>query len=579
MRPPHAYLPPILGDGRAWGFAINLYALRSKRNWGIGDFTDLGTFVRFAASLGADIVGVNPLHALHYVEPEAASPYSPTSRYFRNPLYLDIEAIPEFASDHERAVQLRARVRSVPFTAMLDGLREAPHVAYGRVARAKYSALEECYAVFRENRGTRVANFREYCERGAERLERFAVYEALTERFARDDGRERGWLMWPTEFQDARGDTVRAFSTKERRRVEYFKYLQWLADAQLASIAIDASAMSIGLYLDVAVGVDRDSADVWFEPSAFVMDETIGAPPDPLGPSGQNWGLPPPDPEALIADGGAGFSALMAANMAYAGALRLDHVMALLRLFCIPVGGAARDGRYVAYPFEELLALASEASVATQCIVVGEDLGNVPDGFRDRMEREAIFSYRLLLFERNEDGSFRAPNAYPSVALATATTHDLPSLPAWAQGRDLETRASLGLADESERASSRHARRIEVTRLIEALVAAGEFTHGDAERVHRAVDAGDRDDADRGSYDELVRAAYRFLARTPAKLVLVQLDDVLGERDAVNVPGTASEYPNWRRKSALDLDAIAIDVRVRACAADVHRLLHERIDR
>lgn len=579
MRPPHAYLPPVLRDGRAWGFAINLYALRSERNWGIGDFTDLSTFVRFAASLGADVVGVNPLHALHYVEPEAASPYSPTSRYYRNPLYLDIEAIPEFASDHERAVQLRERVHSVPFTAMLAGLRDAPHVVYGRVARAKYSALEECYAVFRENRGPRLAEFRNYCERGAERLERFAVYEALTERFARDDGRERGWLKWPIEFQDATGETVRVFATKERRRVEYFKYLQWLVDEQLKGVAADARAMTIGLYLDVAVGVDRDSADVWFEPSAYVMGETIGAPPDPLGPSGQNWGLPPPDPGALIADGGAAFSALMAANMAHAGALRLDHVMALLRLFCIPVGGAARDGRYVAYPFEELLALASEASVAMACMIVGEDLGNVPEGFRRRMEREAIFSYRLLLFERNDDGSFRAPNAYPQTALATATTHDLPSLAAWAQGRDLETRATLGLADENERLATRHSRRIEVTRLLEALAAAGEFTHDDARRVHRADAADDRGDADRRAYDDLVRAAYRFLARTPAKLVLVQLDDVLGERDAVNVPGTAFEYPNWRRKNALDLNAIASDARVRACAADVHRLLHERIDR
>lgn len=579
MRPPHAYLPPVLGDGRAWGFAVNLYALRSQRNWGIGDFTDLRTFVRFAASLGADIVGVNPLHALHYVEPEAASPYSPTSRYFRNPLYLDIEAIPEFTSDHERAAQLRQRVRSVPFTAMLDGLREAPHVAYARVARAKYSALEECYAVFRENRGARVAAFREYCERGAERLERFAVYEALTERFARDDGRERGWLKWPIEFQDATGEMVRAFATKERRRVEYFKYLQWLAEEQLGRVAGEARAMSIGLYLDVAVGVDRDSADVWFAPSAYVMGETIGAPPDALGPAGQNWGLPPPDPGALIADGGAGFSALLAANMSHAGALRLDHVMALLRLFCIPVGGAARDGRYVAYPFEELLALASEASVATTCMIVGEDLGNVPAGFRDRMEREAILSYRLLLFERNGDGSFRAPHAYPHMALATATTHDLPSLAAWARGRDLQTRATLGLADENERRASLGARRIEVTRLLEALEAADELTRDDVERVHRAVDTSDDDAANRDALYELVRAAYRFLARTPAKVVLVQLDDVLGERDAVNVPGTALEYPNWRRKNALDLDAIASDERVRACATDVHRLLHERNDR
>ncbi|GAC1396807.1 MAG: 4-alpha-glucanotransferase [Vulcanimicrobiaceae bacterium] len=574
MRPPHAYLPPVFQAGRTWGFGINLYALRSKRNWGIGDFTDLRAFVRHAATLGAGVVGVNPLHALHYVEPEAASPYSPTSRYFRNPLYIDVESVPEFATGHERAVRLRERVRSEPFAEMLASLRAMQHVAYGRVARAKYSALEECYAVFRELRGERLVAFRDFAERGADRLERFAVYETLAERFTRDDGRERGWLAWPNAYRDANGDDVRAFAAKERRRVDYFKYLQWLADDQLADVAAAARDMPIGLYLDIAVGVDRNSADVWSDPRAYALDQTIGAPPDPLGPAGQNWGLPPPDPTNLIADGGAAFEELLAKNMAYAGALRLDHVMGLLRLFCIPVGGNASDGRYVDYPFEELLALAASASVGTQCMIVGEDLGNVPDGFRDRMAREAIFSYRLLLFERGDDGAFRLPHEYPERALATATTHDLPTLPGWALGNDLATRASLGLASQSERDEAHLRRRGDVTQLLAALEAAGELDAESVERLHRTVDARPTQSA---ALDDLVRAAYRFLARSPARLVLIQLDDALGEFDQVNVPGTASEYPNWRRKSSLDLDGIAGNARLSALAADVHHILHERV--
>lgn len=573
MTTPRAYVPPHLTPGRAWGFAANLYALRSGRNWGIGDFTDLRNFVRFAASVRADLVGVNPLHALHYVEPEAASPYSPTSRYFLNPLYLDIEAIAEFASDHERAAQLRARVRSGAFSAMLETLRAAPHVAYTRVARAKYSALEECYAIFRELRGERALAFRAYVEGGGARLERFALYEALTERFVRGDGTERGWLFWPAEYRDPSGAAVRSFALKECRRIEYFKYVQWLTELQLAAAADEARAMAIGLYLDVAVGVDRNSADVWFDTSAYVLDETVGAPPDPLGPRGQNWGLAPLEPAAMLRDGGAAFAELLATNMHHAGALRLDHVMALLRLFRIPFGRTAAQGRYVDYPFEELLAIARATSAEARCLIVGEDLGNVPPGFRERMEREAIFSYRLLLFEREDDGVFKAPERYPELALATATTHDVPTLIGWAIGHDIDMHANIGLTSSEHTEIAHNARRVEVSGLFDALRRAGELDEDAFARLHRRVD---ERRTEPGTFDDLVRAAYRFLARSPARLVLVQLDDALGELDQVNLPGTDTEYPNWRRKSAIDIDRLASDPRLTTLVADVCRVISER---
>jgi (1->4)-alpha-D-glucan 1-alpha-D-glucosylmutase len=564
--PAHAYLPPVLERGRAWGFALNLYALRSARNWGIGDFSDLLRFVRWSADIGADIVGVNPLHALHYVEPEAASPYSPTSRYFLSPLYIDVEAVPEYASPAAAAVALRERIASEPFARTLAELRATPHVAYARVARAKWSALGALYEIFRADRGERQRAFRAFVTSGGERLERFAIYEALTERFASEDGRVRGWLTWPEEFRDPECDAVRTWAAKTRRRVEYFKYLQWLASDQLALSAEAARELSIGLYLDVAVGVDVNSADVWSDLSAYVLDETIGAPPDPLGPQGQNWGLPPLDPAAMLREKGAAFSELLRANMAHAGALRLDHVMALLRLFRIPRGKSAADGAYVAYPFDELIGFARVESERRRCLIVGEDLGNVPDGFRDRMERERILSYRLLLFEREGDGRFRPPAAYPALALATGTTHDVPTLLGWVIGRDIEVREGIGIMSTEAAREGRAARRVDASQLLEALASEGELDGSTFHALHAALDEGSHEAT---RFDALTRGAYRFLAKTPARLVLVQLDDAAGELEQINLPGTFTEYPNWRRKSGLDLDGIARDERIAALVADV----------
>jgi 4-alpha-glucanotransferase len=566
-RAAHAYVPPVLERGRAWGFAANLYALRSRRNWGVGDFTDLSALVRIAATTGADIVGVNPLHALHYGSPESASPYSPTSRYFRNPMYIDVEAVPEFSLDHPAAAKLRDEVRSAPFAQTLAALREAPNVAYADVARAKWWALEQLYGIVRSRRGARAKAFVDFSDRGGERLERFAVYEALGEHFARENF-GFGWLTWPAEYREAASPTVRAWATRRRRRVDYFKFLQWIADEQLAAAAAEARALEIGLYLDVAVGVDANSADVWSDPSAYVLDETVGAPPDALGPLGQNWGLPAPEPAALIRDGGAAFAELLARNMAHAGALRLDHVMALLRLFRIPRGKTPAEGSYVEYPFEDLLAIASAESVRARCLIVGEDLGNVPDGFRERMEGQAILSYRVLLFERESDGSFKAPERYPALGLATATTHDLPTLTGWAGGHDIDTWQRTGLVAADWVEQARAARRVDVSRLLEALRGQGELDADSFELLHRTIDERSREAA---RFEPLVRAVYRYLARTPSRLVIVALDDALLEFEQVNLPGTFDEYPNWRRKNSALLEHIADDGRIAAIAAEVRQ--------
>jgi 4-alpha-glucanotransferase len=565
--PPRAYLPTALEAGRAWGFTVNLYALRSGRNWGIGDFGDLRAFVRYAASLGADVVGINPLHALHYADPESASPYAPTSRYFLNPLYIDVAQTPEYCAHVPAAAALRARVVSPPLAETLAALRTVPQIAYARVARLKWSALEACYEIFRAMPGSRRDAFRAFRERGGTRLERFALYQALGERFACEPSPAHGWTQWPPAFRDLYGASVQDFAIKARRRIDYFKYLQWLASEQLAQAAAEATTLGLGLYVDVAVGVAIDSADVWSDRSAYILDETIGAPPDTLGPHGQNWGLAPPDPRAMLRDAGAAFAEMLAANMAHAGALRLDHAMALLRLFRIPRGKTAAEGAYVAYPFEELLAVATRESERARCLIVGEDLGTVPDGFRERMERARVLSYRLLLFERETDGRFKAPSTYPVLALATATTHDLATLTGWALGCDLDARDSIRAMPAEDARHARELRRRDVSQLLEALRSHGELDGAAYETLGRLHDPGTA--ADASLYAPLVRAAYRYLAATPARLVLVQLDDALGEVTQINLPGTHGEYPNWRRKNALDLAAIMADPALAALARDV----------
>jgi len=555
------YLPPEWErGGRAWGFAAHLYALRSERNWGMGDFTDLRDFARLAKRLGADLVGINPLHALHWLEPDAASPYSPTSRRFLNPFYVDVEAVPEFARDPAAHADLMAGLSED-----LALARSSRHVEYGLVGRCKRVALEALFTDFTANAPpARRHAFEGFCTASGPTLERFARYEALNERYARDGGRTRGWMTWPAGYRDPRSGSVTRFARRERERVDFYKYLQFVAHEQLAAVARDPAAA--GLYLDLAVGVDANSADVWSERGQYLLDRTVGAPPDPLGPHGQNWGLAPYDPAALEATGGRTFAALLHDAMRFASALRIDHVMSLLRLFQIPLGGDATAGAYVAYPFELLLGLTAAASNATRCVVVGEDLGTVPDGFRERMAAAAILSYRLLLFERDPSGGFLRAADYPQAALATATTHDLPTLPGWLLGRDLDVRAVLGELDEAGLRGARDLRRVDATRLLEALHAAGELDDAGVERAHRQIDAGE---AEPGAYAALVAAAYRFLAGGSARVVLVQLDDALGEIDQVNLPGTYGEYPNWRRKSRQKLEDIAGDERIAALAADV----------
>ncbi len=327
-------------------------------------------------------------------------------------------------------------------------------------------------------------------------------------------------------------------------------YLQWLAAEQLAAVASDAARHGVRLYRDLAVGVDANAADVWADAGAYVPEVSVGAPPDVLNTLGQDWGLPPLDPRSLARDGYTELLDLLQANCRHAGALRIDHAFSLARLYWIPRGAGPRAGTYVTYPLDDMRGIVALASVRERCVVIGEDLGTVPEGFRERMHETGILSYRVLYFERRPDGTFAAPEEYPALALATSGTHDLATLPAWLRGEDVDLRDRLGLL-ETPAEDERSARAREHMLLLDALVA-----HGD-------LAASERDDE-----TAIVIAANRYLAAAPCAIVMAQLDDILGERKPVNVPGTSTQYPNWRRKLATDLESLASDERLlKLCSA------------
>ena len=536
--PERAFAP----QGRTWGIALQLYTLRSARNDGIGDFADLRTACRVLGARGASYIGINPLHAPFRSDPAAASPYSACSRRWLNFLYIALDEVPE-----ARAPQVRSIVEDAARRERMAALRAAGDVDYAGVAAAKDIVLRACFDALRHDEGRRTA-FAAWRDAQGVPLVRFAVFETIVARFGRDpEG-------WPVALRDPRSADVALFAAAEDEEVRYAMYLQWQAAEQLAAVAADAAEHAVRLYRDLAVGVAENAADVWADAAAYVAEVSVGAPPDVLNTAGQDWGLPPLDPRGIAREGYAELYALVQANCHAAGALRIDHAFSLARLYWIPRGGGAREGTYVTYPLDDLVGVVALASIRERCVVIGEDLGTVPDGFRERMERSAILSYRILFFERAPDGSFLPPEAYPELALATSGTHDLPTIPAWLRGEDIVLRDRLGLlatplADEQAlRAGDR-------TRLLDTLVA-----HGDLDVAEREDDVA------------VVVAANRYLAASPCAIVMAQLDDVLCERDPVNVPGTSTQYPNWRRKLETDLDALATDPRLSRLCTNLSEL-------
>jgi len=550
--PRHAYIPPALAEGSGiWGLAVQLYALRSERDWGIGDFGSLSALVRSAAKAGAEAIGVNPLHALSLDEPERASPYSPNSRAYLNPLYIEIETVPDFA-ECEAA---RAFAASRGFAEALQRLRAAPLVDYRGVAALKIPALCLIHESFEtRHRGPatpRGRAFAAYLRSEGEALRRFCIFQALREARGAADPAQRDWRNWPRELADPGSAEVAAFAEAHVPRIAFFAYCQWIAREQLAhcTAAARSAGMLVGLYGDLAVGVDAAAGEAWAAQDVVVGGWSMGAPPDAWNRQGQNWGIAPLNPAALRRRAYQPFIDLIRHNMREFGALRIDHILGLWRSFWVRHGHSAGAGAYVRYPFTDLVAILALESQRAHCIVIGEDLGTVPAGLREALAAAGILSYRLLYFERRGDGRRARPGDYPRLALVAVGTHDLPPLAGFWSGADIGVRRAIGQFHTDREADEERRRRADDRRELAALWREAGLAHGEA------------------SETAPTEAAYRFLARSPGRIVMVHVEDALGLAEQVNVPGTVDEHPNWRRRLPLPVEALFADARVRALLA------------
>jgi (1->4)-alpha-D-glucan 1-alpha-D-glucosylmutase len=444
-------------------------------------------------------------------------------------------------------------VRGAEFQGRLARLREAALVDYAGVAAAKHEVAALLYAQFRArhlapgSESARGAAFRDFQRSSGRALRLHALFEALQEHFHRRDPGVWGWPVWPQAYRDPSSAQVREFAQANRARVEFYQWLQWQADVQLERVGLRSLELSlgVGLYGDLAVSVDRGGAEAWAEQDLYALGASIGAPPDDFNLNGQDWGLPPWIPQRLRAAAYAPFIATLRANMRHTGALRIDHVMGLMRLFWIPAQTSAQHGAYVHYPLDDLLGVLALESHRNRCAVIGEDLGTVPDAVREALGRAGVLSCRLLYFERWQDGEFKSPSDYPAQALVAASTHDLPTLAGFWQGHDLELRERLKLYPTEEvHRQQVLTRDRDRARLLAAL-----------HREGLLPDGASLDPAAMGQFTaQLGRALHLYLARTPSKVLLVQLEDVLGALDQVNLPGTTEQYPNWRRRLATDLE-------------------------
>jgi 4-alpha-glucanotransferase len=469
-----------------WGFAAQLYAARSRASWGIGDLADLGRLARWTRELGGGVMMVNPLTAPTPVPPIEPSPYYPSSRRFRNPLFLRIEEVQGWDALSE---DLRARLTSAG-----TALNRDRHIDRDAIFRLKQEALEALFAGFRGDDG-----FDWFCAGEGQALTDFATYAALAERHGKD------WRRWPEGVRRPDGADIARFRADEAARIRFHAWTQWLLDTQLAR-----ASREIAIVHDLPIGLDVAGADAWCWQDLLARDVSVGAPADEFNANGQDWGLTPFIPWRLRAARYRPFIETIRAMLKHAGGLRIDHVMGLFRLFWIPRELGAKGGAYVRSRADELLAIVALESLRANAFIIGEDLGTVEGGVRERLAAEHMLSYRLLYFEP------QPPEHYPELALSSITTHDLPTIAGLWNGADLESLKRIGLAPNEEGTAALREKLRELGKLDE--------------------------DA---PVEAAIESTHRALARSPSRILLATLDDAVAVPERPNVPGTVREWPNW----------------------------------
>ncbi|MEH6690330.1 MAG: 4-alpha-glucanotransferase [Pseudorhizobium pelagicum] len=529
------YLPEFLEKSPVWGISLQLYELRSQRNWGIGDFADLREFCAIAASAGADFIGLSPLHALFLSDPSRCSPYSPSSRVFLNPLYIAVDKVEGFDPSWVDAAEL-------------ESLRSADMVDYKAVADLKLAVLRRIWTSWRQ-KGLKEEALERFKTEHGEVLHRHAVFEALSLHMAAE-GHGSGWRQWPSQFQKWDGDAARHFAETQSDEVEFHIWLQWLTAAQLAEVTGDTSrlGMRVGLYFDLAVGEAPDGSSTWSTPDLELPGMRVGAPPDFFSTSGQDWGLVALSPKALQDQGMAPYQELIDASMRYAGALRIDHAMGIWQLFLLPEGETPAVGGYLRYPFPDMVSALSRVSHERRSIVIGEDLGNVPNGFREVMEEANILGYRVLYFEEADPKGYDI-SGMTRLSLACLGTHDMPPLIGWWRGEDINLALELGLTEPEAAKQARWDRAAQRTSFLDGLGLSG--------LIERRNVMATIADSSSGITTEVAVAMHGLLARAPSLMVALRLADLVGEDQPTNVPGTSDAYPNWQRKLRLPVEEMA----------------------
>ena len=541
VAPESVYQPKLLANGgRMNGLTMHLYSLRSERNWGIGDFTDLLNLMKYAAEKKLDFVGINPLHALFTSKPAFASPYSPSSREWLNPIYLDIEKVGAFTYNEQlKNWQAQPKIRQ-----RIAALRVTETVTYTAVWACKRDALQMAFNAFEQDACEAAANeraaFEAFVLEKGEALQGFGLFEALGQYYSRPG--QVGWQSWPSEFHQPDGEAVEKFARSHEREIRFYMWLQWLCAEQLQEVNKAAAeyGVKLSIYGDLAVGVACGSADTWLNRQDYCMDVSVGAPPDPLGPTGQNWNLPPLNPLMLKHTGYEKFAHLLRENMRLYGVLRIDHVMALCRLWWVLNGKTADFGAYVHYDAEVMFAILALESRRNRCVIIGEDLGTVPDEARHLLNRYQVFSYKVMYFSKGWNG-FQLPEEYPEQAITVISTHDVAPLAGYWIGKDLDTMFKLGtLPDVAAFQTALDEREHDKADLLDKLKETG-CLGADVQMPAKADEI-------------LLGALHKYGALSRSKLYAVQLENLLGVIDNLNVPGVTEGYPNWAQKMPVSLE-------------------------
>jgi len=574
--PKMCYSPQEANSEKMWGLAAQLYSLHSESSWGIGDFGDLNQFVQQSASHGVSAIGLNPLHPLYQNNPAHRSPYSPTSRCFLNTIYIDVTKVFNFSSC-KAAQKVYA---SADFQQRLAFAKNTDLVDYPAASSLKFEIIELLYQDFVANHlnGVKTISpiakeFQQFKQNGGDDLLQLATFEALYEHFRKIDFNNYGWPTWPKAYQNSNSAEVKQFVKENSERIDYFIFCQWLAHQQLSTAAQSTkeAEMPIGLYLDLAVGCDGSGVDVWSDPDVYVAGAAVGAPPDAANALGQDWGLTPMNPVALQEKGYLPLIKALRSNMQYAGALRIDHILGLMRQYWVAPGYKANEGIYITFPLADILRIIALESRRNNCVVIGEDLGTVPDGFGEIMASAGLLSYKVLFFERWESGLFLRPELYPAQSMVTVSTHDLPTLAGWWTGRDLQWRQNLNLYPNDEMGNAdRQGRVSDRNHLLSAL---------DDMNVIDMSHAPQQSPAKMNT--ELSIAVQRFMALAPSHVQLIPLEDMLELNEQVNIPGTIDEHPNWLQKLPVSIENFwqTASVMALANAMNIARTLNKQLNK